>query len=1107
VQATFLIGPAGAGKTFRCLAEVRAALNDPAQGLPLLFVAPKQATYQLERELLGHPDLHGYTRLQILSFERFARFVLSQSAAPGVEVLSEEGRVMLLRALLARHEGDLKVFHSSARLAGFARQISDCIAELQSHRISPAMLVAAADKFDPNAALAHKLRDLGLIFGAYLERLKREQLHDIRSLLDLATDAVRSGVRRGELRWQALWLDGFAELTPQEITLLLAILPACERATLAFCAESLPSRDHDWLSPWSITAAQAAKCLDAVRMLPGSTVRLDQLRRQTPSNRFSTSTVLAHLEAAWESETASMFTAADLAQSLRVVSCANPEAEAALAAQEILRHVRAGGRFRDCGVILRDLNLHHDAIRRVFTRSEIPFFIDRREPVTHHPLPELTRSALRLAAFDWQLDDWVSLLKTGLVTEDESDIDALENEALERGWSGRIWQEPLTASRGAARLEPLERLRQQVVPPFVQFTAAIRQHTAGVSGTELANALDQLWSDLAVPQTLAKWSRSDDGEERDGAVHRTVWEQMEAWLEDLALAFPVERLALREWIAVIDAGLSSFTVGVVPPALDQVLVGTVDRSRNPNLELAIVLGLNESLFPARPTQPVLLNETDRAQLAHQLFLGPSSRARLGHERYYGYIACTRARRRLVLSWSGFDPMDRQLNPSVFISRVQRIFPALELEVWRNPATWAEAEHASDVLRVVAAQDAELPPFSVFDPLRRRLQRLRTFSMDDTLSPAAAEQLYGRDLHTSITSLERFGECPFKFLVHSGLRAQERKLFQADRKKLGDFQHRVLKAFHDQLQTENKQWRDISPAEARLRVARISEDHARDYHHGLFATSARQRFAVRQLSLALQDFVEVIVGWMTQYRFNPAAAELRFAADGDVPAWRLELSHGRALVCSGSIDRVDLLRNDDGTAMCVVLDFKSSAKKVEPQLLHNGVQMQLPAYLNMLRRLENPLHRFGVSKLQPAGSFYVCWRGSFARAEHRNHVLQNRAGLRREAYQHAGRFDITALDLLDAAKAGDQFKYSIRKDGVPDSRSADPMEPAQFLALLDAVETRLRNFGERIFAGEAAVAPYRRNTDTPCTFCDYRPICRIDPWTHQYRSLEPAPAAW
>src|SRR5262245_6346505 len=78
VQVRFLVGPAGSGKTFRCLAEIRETLSASPEGAPLLFVAPKQTTYQLERLLLVDPSLPGYTRAHILSFERLAGFILDQ---------------------------------------------------------------------------------------------------------------------------------------------------------------------------------------------------------------------------------------------------------------------------------------------------------------------------------------------------------------------------------------------------------------------------------------------------------------------------------------------------------------------------------------------------------------------------------------------------------------------------------------------------------------------------------------------------------------------------------------------------------------------------------------------------------------------------------------------------------------------------------------------------------------------------------------------------------------------------------------------------------------------------------------------------------------------
>jgi ATP-dependent helicase/nuclease subunit B len=69
---------------------------------------------------------------------------------------------------------------------------------------------------------------------------------------------------------------------------------------------------------------------------------------------------------------------------------------------------------------------------------------------------------------------------------------------------------------------------------------------------------------------------------------------------------------------------------------------------------------------------------------------------------------------------------------------------------------------------------------------------------EKLSPALAEKLYGPVLQTSVSRLEEFAQCPFKFFVRSGLHAGERKLFELDARERGSFQHEILKIFHEQL---------------------------------------------------------------------------------------------------------------------------------------------------------------------------------------------------------------------------------------------------------------------------------------------------------------------
>src|SRR6185437_12738010 len=153
--------PAGSGKTFRCLSEIRYALKASPDG-PLILLAPKQATFQLERQLLADDSLRGYTRLRILSFERLARFVFDQLGQAPPKMLDEEGRLMVLRALLAKKRGELKLFRASARLTGFAQQLSLTLREFQSNRLTPADLRKfAVDTQD--FGLSAKLHDLALL--------------------------------------------------------------------------------------------------------------------------------------------------------------------------------------------------------------------------------------------------------------------------------------------------------------------------------------------------------------------------------------------------------------------------------------------------------------------------------------------------------------------------------------------------------------------------------------------------------------------------------------------------------------------------------------------------------------------------------------------------------------------------------------------------------------------------------------------------------------------------------------------------------------------------------------------------------------------------------
>jgi len=89
-----------------------------------------------------------------------------------------------------------------------------------------------------------------------------------------------------------------------------------------------------------------------------------------------------------------------------------------------------------------------------------------------------------------------------------------------------------------------------------------------------------------------------------------------------------------------------------------------------------------------------------------------------------------------------------------------------------------------------------------------------------LSPALREKLYGPALRIVREPAEEFARDPFRFFVGSGLRRDERKVFETGRPDRGQFQH-TAKNISRTMMAEGKRWTRHQPAEARERIGKIA----------------------------------------------------------------------------------------------------------------------------------------------------------------------------------------------------------------------------------------------------------------------------------------------
>ncbi|MFS8514951.1 MAG: hypothetical protein LOD87_14710, partial [Planifilum fulgidum] len=224
------------------------------------------------------------------------------------------------------------------------------------------------------------------------------------------------------------------------------------------------------------------------------------------------------------------------------------------------------------------------------------------------------------------------------------------------------------------------------------------------TGRQIAEAIARLLEDLGVPDRLREWRQDawKAGRITEAREHEQAWQAVAGFLTEFAAVFRDEHMGPEEAGRILRGGLEQLRLGLIPPSLDQVLVGTVDRSRQPDVRVTFLMGANEGVFPGHPPEDPIFPDEDRQTLhAVGLELSADSRMRLFHERYLTYIALTRPRERLYVTFSHSDGMGRERKPSPIVLRLRRMFP--DVKVISYPAAQQETPRQIEHPEILAAR--------------------------------------------------------------------------------------------------------------------------------------------------------------------------------------------------------------------------------------------------------------------------------------------------------------------------------------------------------------------------------------------------------------------
>ncbi|MFI5379987.1 MAG: PD-(D/E)XK nuclease family protein, partial [Tepidisphaerales bacterium] len=806
------------------------------------------------------------------------------------------------------------------------------------------------------------------------------------------------------------------------------------------------------------------------------------------------------------------------------------------AAGHIRKLLSRGMRLRDIAVLVRSLDNYHDLISAAFTEHGIPFFADRRRTMAHHPLVQLIRAAFAVAARTWPHEAVMTLIKTGLAGLGGDETDTLENYVLQHRLRGRVWIMPEpwewkhrpneAADERAVEEETaaVDAMRRRIADPLKEFAV---QAKTPLPLRRRVEALFVLIEKLGARQQLGQWidaARSAEQHELAGE-HEQAWEKVCELFDQLIELMGDEPATMEDFARIAEAGLEEFDLALAPPTVDQVLVGQVDRTATGDVKAALVLGLNEGVFPRIWHDESILSDAERLELRRRDFeVDPATERLTLDERFWGYIALTRASHHLCLSRVTADDAGRPDAPSVFWDELRALFPDAPLvELPRSGMTLPAITSARRLVTAVAqwvrsgeepkagspwpalyqclaANRASLPEH--IDRLVKQAWPALAYANDASLAASTAAALFASPLSATPRRIEIYATCPYKHFAEYGLGLGERDESPLAEVNLDKAYHSALELLVREMLTRRQDWQQFSDKRAGQIVAGLAERVAEELGGELMLGAGRNEYLLRRVEETIERILGAQRAAADRGELTTRLAAIAYGPPPAIlPPVELETPRNRKLELRGRIDRLDVLGKD---AAFAVFDYQLKDSKLDLWRVREGLSLQLIVSLLAIKTHAKSL---SSGPMVPAAALYVRLLDELAKVSHPSeapapkstefYLPEPRRGVFDE--RHFREFD----DQTPAGAWSPVVKARLKQDGgLGNKRITDHVSAGEVNPLLELARTVVAELADRIMDGEILVRPYKLGTSTPCKWCAYKSVCRFDPAINPCRKLEP-----
>lgn len=1087
-----IYGKSGTGKSEHILKEISNLIENEEK---IYIITPEQFSFTLETKLLETIKGESVINAEVLTFNRMAHRVKGEVGGVTKTDLSSYGKSMIVYDILDRSKKELKLLGKSAKNVDIVCRL---ITELKTHRIELKDIEKVIES-EQDIYLKSKLQDISCIYKKFEERIKNNFIDENDTLTILANQLPYTNMFKNTI----IYIDEFVGFTPQEYKVMIELLKVSKQVNITICTDSLlesKNKDNDIFYTNKKTVSKIINLANNNGIQIENPVYLDKCYRFKNNE-------LKHLE---ENLYKTPYKKYDgEVKNISLFLSSNPYSEIEHIAGKIVELVRDNElRYKDISIITKNIDDYASLAKAIFSKYDIPIFIDKKKDLSQDILIKYVLAILEIFAKNWDYEAVINYIKLGFCDITDEEIFKIENYARRWGikynkWYSKEW----TIGEDIA---DLNRIRKLIVKPLLNFKNNLESKK---TVKQITRILYQFLIENNIQEKLIRKAEQIENTEEIKSEYIASWNLLMEILDEIVLIFGDDDITFEKYGQTLKIAFSENNLGAIPASMDQVVIGDVNRSRSKKTKVIFIIGLNDGVFPSASKEEGFINDTDRETLKDKgIMLAKTTKDNIYEENFNIYKAFTTAEQSLYLSYSSSSSDGNALKPSTLIYKIKKIFNNLQekSDIIKREDIITNKKATFEALLTNLRdfnEGKEINPiwFEVYkiysndsewkEKLENAIKAKNYTNQPEKITKENLEKIYGDTIFTSISRLEQYRKCPFSFYLKYGLNINEKDTFQIKSIDTGTFMHDTIDSFFGKIQDENINIKEITDEELERIVKEIIEEKLKLDKNYIFTSSAKFKTLTKRLIRVLIKSMKYIVESIRKSDFEILGHEIEFGKVGGYPAIEIKLDDGKKVEITGKIDRVDVLKTEDGKYVRII-DYKSSIKDIDLDEVMAGLQIQLLTYMDAITKIED---------FMPAGVLYFNLIEPVIRAN-RNTTEDDIEEQIRKQFKMRGIVlsDINIIRKMDKdlEKGSSNIVpvYIDSKGNISEAKSSCA-NMDEFNKLQEYTIKTVKEIAKEIFEGNIDIKPYYKNKKTGCDYCNYKSICGFNTGNNKYNYIK------